>query len=82
MLTGKSYGVTNVQVMDAAGRTILNREIEVAGSDRGMVTLYRGVKGQNYTCSPGCQPGPETIQAPAASIAPGAPAAIAAAATP
>jgi Flp pilus assembly secretin CpaC len=55
MLTGKAYGLTNLQVLDHAGRTILNREVQVSANTAGAVTLYRGAKASNYTCAPACQ---------------------------
>jgi hypothetical protein len=55
LVTGKGYGVTNIVVLDARGRTILNREIVVAASDQGRISFYRGADVYNYACSPRCE---------------------------
>jgi Flp pilus assembly secretin CpaC len=55
IVTGKSYGVTNLLVTDQAGRTILNRQLVVAGPTYGQVSLHRGVDVADYACSPRCE---------------------------
>lgn len=55
LVMGKSYGVTNIVVLDARGRTILDRQIVVSASDDGRVSFYRGPDVYNYACSPRCE---------------------------
>jgi len=54
VVVGKAYGVTNLIVMDAAGRTILNRQVVVAASDSAM-TYFKGAKPQTYACAERCE---------------------------
>ncbi len=55
LVMGKAYGVTNLVVLDARGRTILDRQIIVSASDDGRVSFYRGPDVYNYSCSPRCE---------------------------
>lgn len=55
LVMGKSYGVTNIVVLDARGRTILDRQIVVSASDEGRVSFFRGPDVYNYACSPRCE---------------------------
>jgi len=55
MVMGKAYGVTNIVVLDARGRTILDRQIVVSASDEGRVSFFRGPDVYNYACSPRCE---------------------------
>ena len=55
LVMGKAYGVTNIVVLDAAGRTILDRQIVVSASDAGRVSFYRGPDVYNYACAPRCE---------------------------
>lgn len=55
LVMGKAYGVTNIVVLDARGRTILDRQIVVSASDEGRVSFFRGPDVYNYACSPRCE---------------------------
>ncbi len=55
LVLGKSYGVTNIVVLDARGRTILDRQIVVSAVDDGRVSFFRGPDVYNYACSPRCE---------------------------
>lgn len=55
LVMGKAYGVTNIVVLDARGRTILDRQIVVSASDDGRISFYRGPDVYNYACSPRCE---------------------------
>lgn len=56
VVTGKGYGATNFIAMDRGGQILADRQIEVTGppSDR-LVTIYRGVDRETYSCMPVCQ---------------------------
>lgn len=55
VITGKSYGTTNLIALDKDGREILNARLAVREGDARQVTLYRGTSRQSYHCAPDCQ---------------------------
>ncbi|HEY0332012.1 MAG TPA: pilus assembly protein N-terminal domain-containing protein [Rhodopseudomonas sp.] len=55
VVTGKGYGATNVIAMDRAGEVLLDRVIQVEGPTDKVVTVYRGVDRESYSCIPQCQ---------------------------
>ena len=57
VVTGKSYGVTNLVVLDRAGNTLMDKLIEVQGPDvePEVVVMYRGVERETYSCTPICE---------------------------
>ncbi len=55
VITGKSFGVTNLIVLDAKGTVIMNRKLIVQGDVRKFVNLQLGNQRQRYNCSPTCQ---------------------------
>lgn len=55
VVTGKSFGFTNVIVLDAQGDEILSTKISVAADVRRMVTLRKGVLRYSLHCTPDCQ---------------------------
>jgi putative type II/III system pilus formation protein len=54
VITGKSYGVTNVIVTDRKGAVLLEKTVEVSGSGDKTVVVYRGVDRETYSCTPLC----------------------------
>lgn len=56
VLTGKSYGQTNLIVLDAQGNPIADTMIEVVQEQAGLVTVYLGDKRTSLACAPVCQP--------------------------
>jgi Flp pilus assembly secretin CpaC len=55
VVTGKGYGATNFIAMDRSGEVLVDRVIEVAGPTDQLVTIYRGVERESYSCMPMCQ---------------------------
>jgi Flp pilus assembly secretin CpaC len=55
VVTGKGYGATNVIAMDRSGSVVMDRIIQVEGPTDNVVTVYRGVDRESYSCSPICQ---------------------------
>ena len=55
VITGKGYGATNVIAMDRSGAVLMDRIIRVEGPSDKVVTIYRGVERESYSCSPICQ---------------------------
>jgi len=54
-VTGKGYGATNFIAMDRAGEVLVDRVIQVEGPTDQLVTIYRGVERESYSCMPICQ---------------------------
>jgi len=54
-ITGKTFGVTNLIVLNTAGQVITQRRIIVRGDDRRIVSLSRGKQRESYNCAPRCQ---------------------------
>src|SRR6478672_12083657 len=55
VVTGKGYGATNFIAMDRAGQVLVDRVIQVEGPTDQLVTIYRGVERESYSCMPVCQ---------------------------
>jgi Flp pilus assembly secretin CpaC len=55
VVTGKGYGATNFIAMDRSGEVLMDRVIQVAGPTDQVVTIYRGVDRESYSCMPICQ---------------------------
>ena len=55
VLTGKSFGETNLIVLDAQGKIIINRRVIVQEPRGGYVTVYRGSARQTLYCAPNCE---------------------------
>jgi Flp pilus assembly secretin CpaC len=55
VVTGKGYGATNFIAMDRSGEVLVDRVIQVEGPTDQLVTVYRGVDRESYSCMPMCQ---------------------------
>ena len=55
VVTGKGYGATNFIAIDRSGEVLVDRQIEVQGPTDQLVTIYRGVERESYSCMPICQ---------------------------
>jgi Flp pilus assembly secretin CpaC len=55
VVTGKGYGATNFIAMDRSGEVLVDRVIEVEGPSDQLITVYRGVERESYSCMPMCQ---------------------------
>ena len=55
VVTGKGYGATNFIALDRAGEVLVDRIIQVEGPSDQLVTVYRGVERESYSCMPICQ---------------------------
>jgi hypothetical protein len=55
VVTGKGYGTTNFIAMDRGGEVLMNRIIQVEGPTDQILTVYRGVERESYSCRPICQ---------------------------
>ena len=55
VVTGKGYGATNFIAMDRSGDVLVDRVIQVEGPTDRLITVYRGVERESYSCMPICQ---------------------------
>ncbi|HEY1362878.1 MAG TPA: pilus assembly protein N-terminal domain-containing protein [Xanthobacteraceae bacterium] len=55
VVTGKGYGTTNLIAVDRAGNELMHRSIEVQGPRARVVTVYRGIDRESYSCTPRCE---------------------------
>jgi hypothetical protein len=55
VVTGKGYGATNFIAMDRSGAILVDRMIQVEGPTDKLITVYRGVERESYSCMPICQ---------------------------
>ncbi len=56
VLTGKSYGQTNMIVLDKGGNPIADTLIEVVQAQTDIVTMYNGASRATVACAPSCAP--------------------------
>lgn len=56
VITGKSFGTTNLIILDSAGREIYSKTLEVRIGSQSVVTMHKGAARQSYSCSPVCEP--------------------------
>jgi Flp pilus assembly secretin CpaC len=56
IITGHSYGTTNLIVLDKQGQQIAGDLVTVVPSDDQVVTIYRRDKRQTLSCTPDCSP--------------------------
>jgi hypothetical protein len=56
VVTGKSYGVTNLIALDSAGTLLSESLISVQAPSESVVTVQRGLERESYSCTPSCQP--------------------------
>lgn len=56
VLTGKSFGQTNLIVLDAQGNPIADTVMEVVADTANNVTVYMGGKRTTLACAPVCEP--------------------------
>ena len=56
ILTGRSYGVTNLIILDSVGNPVADLVVEVVQQQAGLVTVYQGAARTTLSCEPNCQP--------------------------
>ena len=56
IITGRSYGTTNLIVLDASGAAIADEIIAVGAQDENVVTVYRRDSRESFSCNPACSP--------------------------
>jgi Flp pilus assembly secretin CpaC len=56
IITGHSYGTTNLIVLDASGQSIADEMITVGPQNDQVVTVYRRASRETLSCTPDCSP--------------------------
>ena len=56
VLTGKSYGITNLVILDQKGEPILDQKVAVQTFEENTVRVYRQASRVTYACAPKCEP--------------------------
>ena len=56
VLTGKSYGITNVVILDSDGNPILDQQVAVQTFEDSTVRVYRQGSRMTFACAPKCEP--------------------------
>src|SRR5690242_9082033 len=56
VVTGKGYGATNLLALDRGGKVLMSKTVQVLGAGtEDMVTVYRGVERETYSCASECE---------------------------
>ncbi|MEM1286905.1 MAG: pilus assembly protein N-terminal domain-containing protein [Pseudomonadota bacterium] len=55
VLTGKSFGETNMVMLDTNGEILAEQILQVSARGESMVSVYRGVQRTTFSCSPMCE---------------------------
>jgi Flp pilus assembly secretin CpaC len=56
VITGKTFGITNMIALDAERKIVLETRIMVKRDEAKVVNLMRGTLRQSYNCTPQCNP--------------------------
>jgi len=56
VVTGKTFGITNIIVLDAKRNVIQEQRVLVKRDEARVVNLQRGTERQSYNCAPQCNP--------------------------
>lgn len=64
VVTGKSFGVTNLIALDASGTLLAESLVRVGADSNSVLTVQRGLERESYSCTPECQPSVQLGDAP------------------
>ena len=56
IVTGKSFGSTNIMLLDGAGAVLSETIVNVRRANDGAMVVQRGAKRESYSCTPRCEP--------------------------
>ena len=56
ILTGKSYGQTNLIILDSIGNPVADTLVDVVQQEANLMTVYQGRSRTTMVCDPVCQP--------------------------
>jgi Flp pilus assembly secretin CpaC len=54
LLTARGPGITNLLVLDAKGKTVMNATVEVSTGPYQMIHMQRGAEATQLACNPAC----------------------------
>ena len=55
VLTGRTFGITNLIVLDSDGDVVVDETVVVQGHETNMVRIYRQAERETLACSPVCE---------------------------
>lgn len=55
VVTGKSFGTTNVIALDQRGNILSEHQVTVGAPKEATVTVWRGAKRETWSCAPRCE---------------------------
>ena len=55
VITGRSFGATNMIALDASGNPVAESTIKVTANDQSVIVMRGGLQ-QSYSCNPRCAP--------------------------
>lgn len=56
IVTGKSFGSTNIMLLDGAGAVLSETVVNVGRANDGSMVVQRGSKRESFSCNPRCEP--------------------------
>jgi hypothetical protein len=56
VVTGKSFGQTNLIAIDGSGNPVSESMIRVSSARDSTIIVYRGMDRESYSCTPRCEP--------------------------
>jgi hypothetical protein len=56
VITGKSFGITNIIALDAERQVIQDQRVMVRRDENNVVHVYKAANRQSYNCAPQCNP--------------------------
>ncbi len=56
VVTGKTFGITNVIALDADRNVIQDQRVVVVRDQGRLVSIYKGTQRETYSCAPSCNP--------------------------
>ena len=56
IITGRSFGTTNLIVLDSTGNAIADELLTVQAADDDVVTVYKRASRETFSCTPNCVP--------------------------
>ncbi|KAB2876984.1 MAG: pilus assembly protein CpaC [Bauldia sp.] len=56
IITGRSFGTTNLIVLDSGGQAIADEIVRVSSANDDVVTIYKRAARETLSCTPDCSP--------------------------
>lgn len=55
VVTGKTFGITNIIILDSQGQEILSEKVHVQTDQKRLVRVFKGKSRASYDCAPRCE---------------------------